>query len=518
MRYQNWDVLLFSDKSKIPIQEFKTTCHVIQDSGKTVDGTASLLVNFTSQKRRGYMANRLNAEYLPTQGTLPLLPTVTSFVPALGQGQNFRLSIHSWEAPEPSRFALNFTKDPGLIMFEARVFIDGRLAGYRYFGRDGPWPTIIETGINVNKNGELETLKFPEFHQELLSQNYWNAGDDLGRIKVVIAEGLHRDSPAMPFDRIKNIVAFSFQHAPLEVLESSSIAWPNAEMWRHISFVAGMLPGGNVPRQASEGGIEAHSHSPRRRSVSLARPQRPPPAMGMMLPPGLPAFPRPANFDPFTEPRATQWRQPSSADVSMPDYSSSVSLASHSRRFTDPISSNKAEPQRFQSLESIGAFEGLCEALKPSNVAKKSALGDSDDVKPTQNKTSKVPDDYQSGKLDTVSFDIFAEAKVVKTIAGQTTPATAPEPAISGGVKSRKENAQDTPLPRETPSEGYNFILGASQPSSAISAAGHKRQRVVTPASVKAIDQEDEPKNSIMRKISQGSAGRRALGELPNAL
>ncbi|KFY18782.1 hypothetical protein V493_08354 [Pseudogymnoascus sp. VKM F-4281 (FW-2241)] len=473
MRYQNWDVLLFSDKSKVPIQEFKTTCHVIQDS-----------------------------EYLPTQGTLPLLPTVTSFVPALGQGQNFRLSIHSWETPEPSRFTLNFTKEPGLIMFEARVFIDGRLAGYRYFGRDGPWPTIIETGIKVNKNGELETLRFPEFHQELLSQNYWNAGDDLGRIKVVIAEGLHRESPAMPFDRIKNIVAFSFQHAPLEVLECSSIAWPNAEMWRHISFVAGMLPGSNVPRKSSDGAVEAHSHSPRRRSVSLARPQRPPPAIGMMLPPGLLAFPRPANFDPFTEHRATQWRQPSSADISMPDYSSSASLASNSRQFTDPASGNKPEAQRFQSLDSFGAFEGLCEALKPTNAPRKSALGDPDDSKAAQNKSCKVPDEYQS----------------IRTIAGQTTPATVPEAVISGSVKSRKENAQDSPLPRETVSEGNNFPLGASQPSSAISAAGHKRQRIVTPASVKAIDQEDEPKNSIMRKISQGSAGRRALGELPNAL
>ncbi|KAL5347015.1 hypothetical protein ACLOAV_008158 [Pseudogymnoascus australis] len=308
MRYQNWDVLLFSVKSKVPIQEFKTTCHVVQDSGKAVEGVASILVDSTSRVRRD-MANQLDSEYLPTQGTLPLLPTVTSFVPALDQGQNFRLSIHSWEAPEPSRFALNFTKDPGLIMFEARVFIDGRLAG-------------------------------------------------------------------------------------------------------------------------------------------------------------------------------------------------SVSQASHSRQFTDPTSSTKPEQQRFQSLESIGAFEGLCEALRPTNAAKKSVLGDSDDVKPAQNKACKVPDEYQS----------------IRTKAGQTTPATMPEPGISGSVKSRKENAQDSPLPRETASEGHTFTLGASQPSSANNAAGHKRQRVVTPASVKAIDQEDEPKNSIMRKISQGSAGRRALGELPNAL
>jgi hypothetical protein len=125
MRYQNWDVLLFPDKSRIPIQEFKTSCHVIQDSGKTIGGAATLT-------RRLYVpipTDHSHAEYLPTQGTLPLLPTVTSFIPGLEQGRTVRLSIHSWEAPEPSPFALNFTKDASLIMFEARVFIDGKLAG-----------------------------------------------------------------------------------------------------------------------------------------------------------------------------------------------------------------------------------------------------------------------------------------------------------------------------------------------------------------------------------------------------
>jgi hypothetical protein len=34
MRYQNWDVLLFPDLSKIPFQEFKTSCSVIQDPGE----------------------------------------------------------------------------------------------------------------------------------------------------------------------------------------------------------------------------------------------------------------------------------------------------------------------------------------------------------------------------------------------------------------------------------------------------------------------------------------------------
>lgn len=36
MRYQNWDVLVFPglpEQCKIPLQEFKTSCTVIQDSG-----------------------------------------------------------------------------------------------------------------------------------------------------------------------------------------------------------------------------------------------------------------------------------------------------------------------------------------------------------------------------------------------------------------------------------------------------------------------------------------------------
>jgi hypothetical protein len=35
MRYQNWDVLMFPQElCKIPVQEFKTSCQVIQDPGE----------------------------------------------------------------------------------------------------------------------------------------------------------------------------------------------------------------------------------------------------------------------------------------------------------------------------------------------------------------------------------------------------------------------------------------------------------------------------------------------------
>lgn len=108
-----------------------------------------------------------------------------------------------------------YSKHADEVVFEAAVFIDGKKAGYRFFGRDGPWPVIIETGLTVDKNGEPEPLKFPRFHQELLTQNYWNAGDELGRIRVVISEGFPRESSILPYERIRGIVAFSFQHAPI---------------------------------------------------------------------------------------------------------------------------------------------------------------------------------------------------------------------------------------------------------------------------------------------------------------
>lgn len=46
----------------------------------------------------------------------------------------------------------------------------------------------------VSKDSESEKLRFPTFHRELMSQSYWNPGDHLGRIKLVISEGVFRDT------------------------------------------------------------------------------------------------------------------------------------------------------------------------------------------------------------------------------------------------------------------------------------------------------------------------------------
>lgn len=68
---------------------------------------------------------------------------------------------------------------------------------------------------DVDKTGNQDSLRFPPFHQEILEQRHWDAAELYGRIRVVIAEGFCRPHRYPPFERVKEIVAFAFQHAPL---------------------------------------------------------------------------------------------------------------------------------------------------------------------------------------------------------------------------------------------------------------------------------------------------------------
>ncbi|KAH7364171.1 hypothetical protein BKA65DRAFT_572413 [Rhexocercosporidium sp. MPI-PUGE-AT-0058] len=524
MRYQNWDVLLFPDQHKVPLQEFKTSCQVIQDP-----------------ESHNLQLNPL------------LLPTVTSFIPGLPAGAPFRVSVHCWQNPEVSRYCQSLKKPSDVVMFEARLFIDGRLAGSKWFDRSGPWPAIIDLSVDLDKHGEFEKMRFPTFHKELLSQSYWNAGDDLGRIKVVISEGFSREQQIYPFDRIKNIVSFSFQHAPLDVLEASSIAWPNAAMWRQVSIAGPYFAQQFSPRQGSDA-IEAHSHSPRHRQSS--RSTFPNPGVGSMQPP--PLFPRQPAYDPFVtdntnNPAFSGWRHTSTTDTSMPDYTNSNTRSNSSRQVSDPMQVEKTGRQ-FESIQMPGAFESLCEALMPATAGP---------VAPAN-----TPDNGLVGNMSAAS----RRASSKMTIDG---PAKAEEKQMSkpsmslkssnfGSVKSRKENIQDSPLvtininpignenatrkvskpqtskidPLETtepntishddsarktsqPSASMGSQAGmigsalannenpsrrASQPFATTNNSGTKRQRVVTPAAAKVIDDEDEPRSSpSIRKPSQAS-------------
>lgn len=53
-----------------------------------------------------------------------------------------------------------------------------------------------------------------------MQQPHWEPGDVIGRIKLVVAEGVVREDcnmvdSNMRLDRLRDVVSFSFQHAPL---------------------------------------------------------------------------------------------------------------------------------------------------------------------------------------------------------------------------------------------------------------------------------------------------------------
>ncbi|KAK8144430.1 hypothetical protein G3M48_005835 [Beauveria asiatica] len=184
MRYQDWDVLLFPRDGQVPLKEFRVACHVVHD------------------------------DELSHINSSPKLPTVCCFVPSLPPGAPYKVSIHSWSTPPISQSTRSYGKFADRVVFEVRLFVDGRFVSSASVNRAGPWPNVLKNSFGLSDTGELPLI-FPDFQRELLNQSFWSPADDLGRIKVVISERYPRESLSVPFERLKNIVAFSFQHAPL---------------------------------------------------------------------------------------------------------------------------------------------------------------------------------------------------------------------------------------------------------------------------------------------------------------
>ncbi|KIW88621.1 uncharacterized protein Z519_10667 [Cladophialophora bantiana CBS 173.52] len=254
MRYQNWDVLLFPGDLRTPIQEFDTKCFVLGQKG-------------TSDKYRSSFES------------MTLVPILTSFIASLERGAAFRISIHSWDMPTPSHLLLSYKTPDETILFEARVYVDGTCLTNCIVGDPGcPCPPPSCTAKANSADRDAQFLQFPKFHQEILQQPDWEPNELLGRIRVVIAEGVMRDNTppaasAPRFDRLRDVVAFSFQHAPQDVLEYSGIAWPNPKMFRILpNKPARPLPIGS--RVSGISGHEAHSHSPQRLPPIASRSKR----------------------------------------------------------------------------------------------------------------------------------------------------------------------------------------------------------------------------------------------------
>ncbi|KAJ5341875.1 hypothetical protein N7541_010999 [Penicillium brevicompactum] len=242
MRYRNWDVLLFPGGGRIPVSEFKTQCFVTKDHDSPFLQTPHL----GPQRYQGPLI-------------FNQLPVLSTFIPSLPPDSPFQISVHSWETPRPSvQFETNMGPEDTL-MFEVRVYIDGIFSSGSLYAQRTAWPQVMSLSSHPDREGNQDTLRFPPFHREILQQRTWDAADPHGRIRVVFAEGFSRPNRSPPFERYRDFLTFSFQHAPLNILENAEIAWPNPKLW---------LPVTNTPRYATAASYgtakeyDDHGHSP----------------------------------------------------------------------------------------------------------------------------------------------------------------------------------------------------------------------------------------------------------------
>jgi hypothetical protein len=142
MRYQTWDVLVFPDHCKIPLQEFKTSCQVIQDPGIPPQFLAIILRLFVSVNETN-LSHRIpqladqststpNCYLLHSRssfwGTFPCLYTLLVFQQHCNWNSKMITVLIRYN-PELTRYVQHLKKPTDIIVFEARVFIDGKIAG-----------------------------------------------------------------------------------------------------------------------------------------------------------------------------------------------------------------------------------------------------------------------------------------------------------------------------------------------------------------------------------------------------
>ncbi|KAH9826323.1 hypothetical protein Tdes44962_MAKER03583 [Teratosphaeria destructans] len=197
MRYLDWDALIFPQGSHVPLREFRTNCYLQQE---------------------------------PMGAPIPI---VTCFVPSLAANSPFQLSLHSWAPPTS---ILGETGAAGYVpgtayKWRVQVIVDGKLVCTEKWAEDTAWPKQFDGIASGRLDKEGKPLKdpflFPKFHKKILSEQQWNASDDIGRIKIKISAGY---DIAEGFIKLVDHLIFSFQHAPIETLQRSGIAWPHPNM------------------------------------------------------------------------------------------------------------------------------------------------------------------------------------------------------------------------------------------------------------------------------------------------
>ncbi|KAG8624828.1 hypothetical protein KVT40_007895 [Elsinoe batatas] len=186
MRYQDWDVLLFPQGSHIPLQEFRTSPFLIQEQNHQV-------------------------------------PHLLTYVPSLPENAPFTISVHSWTFPklDSAQILQDGHRDDGCPAWGLRVLVDGVCVLTTTFADQVSWPQLADVGV------EKKPLLFPSYQPSILSRRDWKPTDDPGRIKVMLTEGIRFvHEGTTKFQVTRHHICFTYQPAPLELLQRCNIAWP----------------------------------------------------------------------------------------------------------------------------------------------------------------------------------------------------------------------------------------------------------------------------------------------------
>lgn len=109
--------------------------------------------------------------------------------------------------------------------------------------------SILIILLGLDKNGNQQLLRFPPFHESLK-----HGINGHGRIVVVIAEGFARPDCMPPIERVRDIIAFSFQHAPLGMFPIICCVCierdpnPIQMCWSLTKLLGRIPPCGSMPR------------------------------------------------------------------------------------------------------------------------------------------------------------------------------------------------------------------------------------------------------------------------------
>ncbi|KAF2032943.1 hypothetical protein EK21DRAFT_59648 [Setomelanomma holmii] len=200
MRYNNWDVILFPRDSHVPTQEFKTACYNSSDSNVRQS------------------------------------PTLTCYIGSLPPSTPFRISIHSWAtAAKPSALIESRLRASQKIMYLVQVIVDGASVFRGLLDIASTWPQEIAqekrtlTATEEPTSHRKAYLKFPRFLPQTLMQADWDCWDPNGRINIKLSEQIvskNGNSAVSDMAFTSDIICFSFQHAPREILEQAGISWP----------------------------------------------------------------------------------------------------------------------------------------------------------------------------------------------------------------------------------------------------------------------------------------------------